>query len=301
MIDILFRNQKTLTLGPPVRLLCLLVDMSLMIRRTIKTLPFILLKPQHSAYAAEKLTIGHQPATHQPQAIWNMQLSSSGGPVNLSTRLVNTSVFNTMLVDTAMLHLPATMGTTAALSVWTPTMVAVHAHATDLRKVLYIVKTPYIASAWKDALDSSNLTCLFPNLVHDIAYGSPIGNPPPLNTTFILKNLGSADLHPEMIDKELLEETSAGRMSGLFTPDEARIIFDGHFCTSPVGLVEKVPGDGNWRMIHYLSKSDSTGFSTNDALDSDNFPTIFYSAAFVANWVSLSYTVVILRTLGDWN
>ena len=132
------------------------------------------------------------------------------------------------------------------LSVRTPTTVAAHAHATDFRKVLYIVKTPYIASAWKDALDSSNLTFLFPNLVHDITYGSPIGNPLPLDTTFIPKNLGSTDLHPEIIDNELLEETSAGQMLGPFTPDEAIIIFEGHFCTSPVGLVEKVLCDGNW-------------------------------------------------------
>ena len=54
-------------------------------------------------------------------------------------------------------------------------------------------------------------------------------------------------------------------------------------------------------MIHHLSKSDSTGFSTNDALDLDDFPTVFYSAAFVANWVSLPYAVIVLRTLGEWN
>ena len=151
-----------------------------MIRRTVKTLPFVLLKPQRSAYTVEKLATGHRPATHQSQAIWNAQLSSSGEPVNLSTGLVGTSVFSTMPVDAATLHLLATTETTAALSVQTPTTVAAHAPATDLRKVLYIVRTPYITSAWKDALDSSNLTCLFPDLVHDITYGSPIGNPPPL-------------------------------------------------------------------------------------------------------------------------
>ena len=141
-----------------------------MIRRTIKTLPFILLKPQCSAYAAEKLAKGRRPATHQSQAVQNTQLSSSGEPVNLSTRLVGRSVFSTMPVDAATLHLPATTKTTAAPSVQTPTTVAVHAPATDLRKVLYIVRTPYFVSAWKDALDSSNLTCLFPNLVYDITY-----------------------------------------------------------------------------------------------------------------------------------
>ena len=115
MINILSDSQEMLTLGPPVLLLCLLVNMSLMIRKTIKTLPFILLKPQRSAYAVEKLATGHQPAAHQSQAVQNTQLLSSGGPVNSSTRLVNTFVFNSMLEDAAMLHLLATMETSCSL------------------------------------------------------------------------------------------------------------------------------------------------------------------------------------------
>ena len=160
------------------------------------------------------------------------------------------------------------------------------ARATDLRKVLYILVTPYFVTAWKDALDSANLIQSFPNLVHDITHGLPIGNPPPLLRTFIPDNLSSANVRPDIIRDELREETAAGRMSGPFSIEEAHIIFNGHFRTSPIGLVEKVPGDGKWRMIQHLSKTDSDGISTNLTLDSDNFPTTYFLAADVAAWVS---------------
>ena len=82
-------------------------------------------------------------------------------------------------------------------------------------------------------------------------------------------------------------------MSGPFLVEEAHVIFNGHFRTSPVGLVEKVLGDGNWRMIRHLSKTDHLGFSTNDALDSHDFPTLFFSAAHVAELVHVSPITVL--------
>ena len=103
------------------------------------------------------------------------------------------------------------------------------------------------------------------------------------------KNLVSATLLPNIIEKELLSETDSGRMSGPFFVEEAHVIFNGHFWTSPMGLVEKVLGDGNWRMIRHLSKTDHLGFSTNDTLDSNDFPTLFFSAAHVAELVCISY------------
>ena len=77
-------------------------------------------------------------------------------------------------------------------------------------------------------------------------------------------------------------------MSGPFTVEEATKIFGGHFRTSPVGLVEKYPGDGKWRMIWHLSKRDEHGHSTNDWVDSADFPTTYYSATTVASYVSPS-------------
>jgi hypothetical protein len=126
-----------------------------------------------------------------------------------------------------------------------------------------------------------------------ITFGSPIGNPPPLLHTFIPKNLTSATLLPDIIENELLNETASGRMTGPFSVEEAHIIFNGHFRTSPVGLVEKVPGDGNWQMIRHLSKMDHLGFSTNDALDLHDFPTLLFSAAHVAELVRVSPITVL--------
>ena len=130
------------------------------------------------------------------------------------------------------------------------------AHTTELEDILYIHTTPYLADGWKSVLDLCNLTDSFPNLIQDIKLGSSIGNPPPLTSTCLPRNLLSATLYPDITDKEILEETSAGRMSGPFTIGEATRIFGGHFHTSPVGLVEKYPGDGKWHMIDHLSKRD---------------------------------------------
>jgi len=47
---------------------------------------------------------------------------------------------------------------------------------------------------------------LFSNLVHDITYSVPIGNPPLLTHTFIPNNLKSADIDPVYMDKFIQEE-----------------------------------------------------------------------------------------------
>ena len=136
----------------------------------------------------------------------------------------------------------------------------------------------------------------FPNLVNDITFGSPIGNPPPLSRTFLPQNLPSAALYPHLINDELRTETHARRMSGPYTINQAHTIFRGHFRTSPVGLVEKHPGDGVWRMIRHLSKQDDEGCSTNGWVNSNDFPTFYYPAATVAAYVSyLSHSVISCR------
>jgi len=77
-------------------------------------------------------------------------------------------------------------------------------------------------------------------------------------------------------------------MSGPFMVSEALTIFGGPFRSSPVGLVEKVPCDGVWRMIRHLSKHDECGESTNDWIHSDEFPTTYFAASWVMQFVSIS-------------
>ena len=86
------------------------------------------------------------------------------------------------------------MESTLVRFVETHTTEHVHVPTTDLDQVLYIIVSPYVPSAWQRVLDAANITHLFPNLVHDIAFGSPIGNPPPLTQTFIPPNLALADI-----------------------------------------------------------------------------------------------------------
>jgi len=109
----------------------------------------------------------------------------------------------------------------------------------ELSSVLYIHTTLYIVEGRRRTLDDFDMTSHFPFLVNDITFGSPIGNPPPLRHTFIPGNLPSALSFPDIIDKEISSELATLRMSGPFSISQAHTIFCGHFCTSPLGLVEK--------------------------------------------------------------
>jgi len=184
-------------------------------------------------------------------------------------------------------NLQVTMASIPVPSAVTHVTALVPAPETRLSDVLYIHTTPYKPKSWLAALSSSNLLSSFPNLVHDITYGSPIGNPPPLIHSFLPANLPSALIHPDLIDAELLDEVAANHMS-LFTLLEASSIFAGPFHSSPVGLVKKISGDGVWRMIRHLSKCNEDGNSTNGWLDSNEFPTTYFATSWVCQYVILS-------------
>jgi len=123
----------------------------------------------------------------------------------------------------------------------TPNMGPRTAPETDFSNILYTVITPYNPQALQLALHEADITLSYPNLIHDLTHGSPIGNPPPLWYTFIPNNLTSANIHPEYITNLITAEVAAGHMDGPFTIEQAHIIYGGHFRTCPLGLVEK-PG-----------------------------------------------------------
>jgi len=89
---------------------------------------------------------------------------------------------------------------------------------------------------------------------------------------------------------------SAWHMSGPFTLEKASIIFGTPFHSSPMGLVEKVPGDSQWRMIRHLSKQDDEGQSMNGWMESDEFPTIYFTASWVCHYVGP--LLLLLRPVG---
>ena len=49
--------------------------------------------------------------------------------------------------------------------------------------------------------------------------------------------------------------------------------------------LSKLPGDRIWRMIRHLSKHENDGHSTNDCVDSDKFPTTYFTASWVSQFV----------------
>ena len=144
----------------------------------------------------------------------------------------------------------------------------------------------YILTAWHQALLKANITHTYPNLIHNYSFGSPIGNPPPINFTFILKNLPSADIQPEYIMNIINEEIMSGHMDGPFTIEEARTIYGGHFWTCYLGLVEEL-GLTVLQMICHFSNEDQFGHPKNSCVDSDNFPTCQFTAVKTAYFVSV--------------
>jgi len=121
------------------------------------------------------------------------------------------------------------MVSTSVLSVQTPNMQPLGAPETDLSKILYKFMTPYILAAWNQALSNANLINSYPNLVHNLSFSSSIGNPPPINFTFIPDNLPSTKIQPEYIMNLINEEVATGCMDGPFTIEEAQFIYGGHF------------------------------------------------------------------------
>ena len=83
---------------------------------------------------------------------------------------------------------------------------------TKSSRILYKVVTPYNHVAWQCSLIRTGLLSCYLNLVHDIAYGSPIGSPPPLRETFIPDNLVSALNKQDYVSASLADKVSSGLM-----------------------------------------------------------------------------------------
>ncbi|TFY77144.1 hypothetical protein EWM64_g6870 [Hericium alpestre] len=145
------------------------------------------------------------------------------------------------------------------------------------------VVTPYSASGWEQALNRTGLSSKYPTLVHDLVYGAPIGNPPPLSHTFLPPNMPNALEHPSFIEDHIKEELDARRFSGPFSLTDAFLFFGGHFRTAPLGVVEKEPGSGKWRMIRNLSTTDAYGESTNSWLDAKDMVIMWHTVAYFAD------------------
>ena len=99
--------------------------------------------------------------------------------------------------DFVLTKVPFDLVDTHAPYAATPSMMCIHAPTIDSSCILYKVVTPYRPEAWKQALIDVDLMHIYPNLVHDLTHGSPIGNPPPICFNFIQKNLPLANIQLE--------------------------------------------------------------------------------------------------------
>ncbi|SJL16689.1 uncharacterized protein ARMOST_20218 [Armillaria ostoyae] len=161
---------------------------------------------------------------------------------------------------------------------YVPSQVTEHRHAleTEGKRVV----TPYHADAWQQTLKKCGLQETYPNLVHDILYGAPIGFPPPLMQNFIPRNSSSAMENEAVIDQYLQEEIAAGRMYGGLSIEDAEIFFGGHFRTAPLAVIDE---GSKFHVVHNLSAKDGNGDSTNLWLNAKDNPTKWYTASMFAD------------------
>lgn len=148
--------------------------------------------------------------------------------------------------------------------------------------------TPYNPEAFAALLSHFNLANRFPGLVHSLKFGFKIGIHGSTLADSIIPPYrpSNDDIH---IDEYLTEEITAGRMDGPYSEREMRKMCGGHFAACPVHVVTQADEVGKLkrRIVRNMSYKGQAGYSVNDLLDSDDFPTEWGSASVVANIVSV--------------
>ncbi len=175
---------------------------------------------------------------------------------------------------------------------YVPSQVMEHQHAlkTEGKRVVM----PYHADAWQQTLEKCGLQETYPNLVHDMLYGAPIGFPPPLTENFIPQNSSSAMENEAVVDQYLQEEIAAGHMYRGLSIEDAEIFFGGHFRTAPLAVIDE---GSKFRVVHNLSVKDENGNSTNSWLNAKDNPTKCYTASMFADAVSVMFMYIIMPLL----
>lgn len=172
-----------------------------------------------------------------------------------------------------------------------------HDHDADFSKII----TPYSHIAFQLFLEKASLTHQYPELPFKIRYGFPLaGSFAPLDKSYIPDNLPSADIHRDVIHQYILDEITLGRFTGPFRKDELESKI-GYFRSSPVQVVVK-PGvlgkPDKFRCCRNLSYKGTLGRSINDDINSDDYPTVWYTASdcavIVSSHIYLSFFLFLL-------
>ncbi|TFY75818.1 hypothetical protein EWM64_g8195 [Hericium alpestre] len=120
--------------------------------------------------------------------------------------------------------------------------------------------------------------------LHKLIHGFPIGiQDSILPDPIIPPYCPSAD--DINIDQYLLEELEEGRMSGPYSRSEMEEICGGFFAACPVHAVVTIDENGKvkWHIVRNISYKGDAGYSSNDLVDSDDFPTRWGTASVMAD------------------
>lgn len=164
-----------------------------------------------------------------------------------------------------------------------------------LSLILPKIVTPYHADAFEHELSSLDLLDEFPFLADRIRHGFPITKGSfDFPVTRTPANHFSCIGYDEFLDSFLSDEIRLGRISGPFSLAEMEIIFGGTFVTTPFILAIDKRGLGQpdkVRVCRHSSKVYEDGFSVNDFINSDDFSTVWTTAADAAEIVCPSFDV----------
>jgi hypothetical protein len=141
----------------------------------------------------------------------------------------------------------------------------------DFSKII----TPYSANAFHVYLSKAHLLDRYPELCFKLTHGFPLGNITDISTSFTPGNLASALPHRLFIQRYISDELNFGRFSGPFTQKELEAKI-GPFRSSPIQVDVKpgeAGGQSKLRCCRNLSFRGNLGFSINDDINSEEFPT----------------------------
>jgi hypothetical protein len=157
--------------------------------------------------------------------------------------------------------------------------------------VLGRVITPFDPRTFDFFLKSLGLSKKFPDLVKRLSVGYPLGVEPERLTESIVPPIRKSE-EDEAIIEYLREEIEALRMDGPYSRFQLEELMGGPFAACPVHVVVKTDEDGNQkrRVVRNISYRGEEGFSVNDLIDSDEWPTEWGTAARVAQIVSKVFT-----------
>ncbi|KAJ3019648.1 hypothetical protein NUW54_g20 [Trametes sanguinea] len=143
--------------------------------------------------------------------------------------------------------------------------------------------TTYHARVFETELRRWNLWECFGALPTCLCCGFSISNMQPLTRTFTLDNHKGGPEHMDFIKAYVEEQVVLGHMPGPFTHQQVESLLGSCFRSSPLSVVKKPNMPGKWRLIQNCSFKDELRVLVNDMIDSDDFPTVWGTAAEVAD------------------